>query len=350
MKRIIYFILLLLPLVSGCTKTGSSPTVEKYDRYIFFSQVLETKATLVDALNNQTFGIVGFKYPNTSDTDWASFISQNPAPTPNVFFNDNGLVNVEECRVNGTSASYAPLQGWSKLKKYAFFAYYPLDKQNVTLVNLNGTPYSGGIPAIKYTMSTTAPSSSMWDVMTAVPHINLAGNSSQVTNSDVTFSFQHCLSCLGLEIQNNSVGNITLKNVKFSLSGIQYSEVIIPLDGSGETCGGSNIPDNTTCSLTLTDADKTIVSGAQEHQLSDKLIFIPQDEDLTVQVEISYVREASNGYPAREATYESASLTTQLNKGNKHLIRLNFTDSNVDVVGKIYEEGWVKIEVEDSFN
>lgn len=346
MKRIIYLIILLLPLVSGCTKTESSPTVEKFDRYIFFSQVVETKANLVETLHEQTFGVVGFKYSNTY-TDWASFISQNPAQTPNVFFDDNGLVNVEECLVNETQASYAPLQGWSKLKKYAFFAYYPLGDKNVTLVNLDGNTYDGGAPAIKYTMSTTDPSSSMVDVMTAQPHTKLDGNSSQVTNSDVTFNFQHCLSCLGLNIKNSSTGNITIKSVVWKPSGLINDQIIIPLDGSSSNKIAASSAFSAEESFTI---NKSIESN-EEIELSDKLIFIPQDENITVQVEISYVREASNGYPAREATYESASLTTQLLTGKKHLIHLNFTESSVNVVRSIDEAEWVKIpNVGNSFN
>ena len=255
--------------------------------------------------------------------------------------------------MEGTSASYSPLQGWSNSKKYAFFAYYPLENQYVTLVNLGGTSYSAGVPAIKYTMSTTDPSASMVDVMTAPAHIDLDGNNPQVTNSDVTFNFQHRLSCLGLNIKNSSAGNITIKSVKFDITGIRYSSSILFFDGTSKP-----LPENGQAwsvediSLDVS-SESIIVPGANDgkgDELSDKLIFIPQASNISIRIKVDYTREA-DGYTAVDDTFSTTNLTTDLEEGKKHLVHMNFTDSTVDVTGQISSEGWVKIpDVTNSFN
>ena len=359
MKKIIYLITLSVLLFAGCSKHHVSPKVpEQFDRYIFFSQQVQTKAELIesgDAMGQ--FGVVGFKYDKDQYEDFAGFISANPTQEPNVFFDDAGArVDVETCWVDGTNASYAPLQGWSNSKKYSFFAYYPIENDHVTLVNTaDGTAYSGGVPAIKYTMSGTDFKESMVDVMVAAPHTNLDGSSSDVTSNDVTFSFNHCLSSLGVNIQNASAGSIEITGVSLALSNIKYSTVIIPLDGTAEIPSGS-LSDQS-CDLLLADAEKSIASGTTDHELSDKLILIPQnDENLSVGVTISYKRIYGSGDDKTEiigqfATPTASPLKTTLLKGKKHLIHLKFTDSTVEVTGQVSNEDWVPIpDVESSFN
>ena len=330
MKKIIYLITLSVLLFAGCSKHSVAPEApEQFDRYIFFSQQVQTKASLIesgDAMGQ--FGEVGFKYDKDQYEDFAGFISANPTQEPNVFFDDAGArVDVETCRVDGTNASYAPLQGWSNSKKYSFFAYYPIENDHVTLVNTaDGTAYSGGVPAIKYSMSGTDFKESMVDVMVATPHMNLDGSSSDVTNADVEFSFNHCLAALGLNIENASTATIHLTAVTLSLSNIQNSTAIIALDGSSEAYEGS--VSNKVCGITLPYGGLDLETE-DSAELSDKLILIPQSEDLSVGLTINYKRTYSNGTIMDEQTFTtSAPLTTALTKGNKHTIYLKFTDSN----------------------
>ena len=253
--------------------------------------------------------------------------------------------------VNGTNASYSPLQGWSNTKRYAFFAYYPLDK--VSLVNLDGSKYTGGVPAIKYTMALSDPKGSMADVMRATPMKDLDGSSSDVTNNDVLLSFNHCLSCLEVKMQNAPEGStITINSVDAVLANIKHTEATIPLDPSYDkdhkVYGGSSI-DSKEYSFTLADTDKSIASSGTV-ELSDKPILIPQEDELTVKLVISYTRSAED-YGFQTATVTTPVLTTALKEGKKHIINLRFTDSTVDVVGEVSEEGWVVIpEVDNSFN
>ena len=335
MKRFIYLIILLLPLVNGCTKAGSSSAVEKFDRYIFFSQGVETKASLIENkanLDGLTFGVVGFKYPGT--TDWATVISQTPAPTPNVFYDGSSLVNTETltCSADG-SASYAPLQGWLSSTKYTFFAYYPYTNQNVSLVNLDGTPYTGGVPAIKYTMNTNAFSSSMVDVMTAPAQTDKYWNSASdnnVNNSDVRFQFTHRLSSLGLNVKNSTVGNITITNVIMVIDGIKYTSAVIPLNDADEKYTGPQSSLLQGFALALTDEEMSVVATGKE--VADKLIFIPQTDNVSITLTINYQRQYGESNPTYDSFTTTTPLTTSLLKGIKNIIYVNFMDSNTYVM------------------
>ena len=333
MKRFIYLIILLLPLVNGCTKTDSSPTLEKFDRYIFFSQGVETKASLIENkanLDGQTFGVVGFKYPGT--TDWATVISQTPAPTPNVFYDGSSLVNTETltCSADG-SASYAPLQGWLSSTKYTFFAYYPYTNQNVSLVNLDGTPYTGGVPAIKYTMN----SSSMVDVMTAPAQTDKYWNSASdnnVNNSDVRFQFTHRLSSLGLNVKNSTVGNITITNVIMVIDGIKYTSAVIPLNDAAEQYTGPQSSLLQGFALALTAEERSVVATGKE--VADKLIFIPQTDNISITLTINYQRQYGESNPTDDSFTTTTPLTTSLLKGIKNIIYVNFMELNTYVMLK----------------
>jgi hypothetical protein len=168
----------------------------------------------------------------------------------------------------------------------------------------------------------------MVDLMVATPHTNLDGSSSDVTSNDVTFSFNHCLSSLGVNIQNASAGSIEITGVSLALSNIKYSTVIVLLDGTAEIPSGS-LSDQS-CDLLLADAEKSIASGTTDHELSDKLILIPQnDENLSVGLTIYYKRTYSSGTVMDGQTFTTSTpLTTKLTKGKKYTIHLKFTDSN----------------------
>ena len=333
MKRIIYIIILLLPLVNGCTKTDSSPTLEKFDRYIFFSQGVDTKVSLIEKkedLSGHTFGVVGFKYDNTSSWD-----AVKTSATPNVFRDATGnLVETEmlTCSADGT-ATYAPIQGWSNTKKFSFFAYYPFENQNVSLVNLDGTPYTGGVPAIKYTMNTNAFSSSMVDVMTAPAQTDKYWNSASdnnVNNSDVRFQFTHRLSSLGLNVKNSTAGNITITNVIMVIDGIKYTSAVIPLNDAAEQYTGPQSSLLQGFALALTAEERSVVATGKE--VADKLIFIPQTDNISITLTINYQRQYGESNPTDDSFTTTTPLTTSLLKGKKNIIYVNFMDSNTYVM------------------
>ena len=228
MKAIIYFTMAVALLVTGCNKPSPAPVPgpEQYDRYIFFSQKVDTKAELIESASSvDQFGVVGFKYANT--TDWNTY--KTGSITPNVFYDEDGelLEGAEtvDCDEDGYG-EYSPLQGWSNTKKYTFFAYYPLDK--TSLVNTDGKAYTGGIPAIRYEMNAADLKGSMRDVMTAASTPGLYWNSASdnnVTNAEVAFNFTHRLSSLGLKITNASGGDITINSVNFYLLSSSNSHI-----------------------------------------------------------------------------------------------------------------------------
>ena len=343
MKRLIYITILSILLPLGCSKPSPAPAPapEQYDRYIFFSHGVETKASLIESaadLNGKAFGVVGFKYD--FDKKWET---EKATATPNVFADTPETVDVS---ADGTTADYSPLQGWSNNKRYAFFAFYPHDLE---LVNLDGdTPYSGGVPAIKYVMDPADLKGSMVDVMTAGHYEDRYWKSSgynNIENDEINFSFSHRLSCLGLDISNLGKGTINLNAIKLTLSDLRYHQMIIPLDGTvvtkTEAASG-----NAVLSLDLTGEETLTAEKTQE--LTDKLIFIPQETALSFELEIDYTRVAT-GYNDNRDSFKT-SLSTQLEEGKKYLINIKFTDSTVDVSAQVTESGWVEIpDVNSSF-
>ena len=271
--------------------------------------------------------------------------------------------------MDGTTANYSPLQGWSNNKNYAFFAFYPHD---LTLVNRDGsTPYSGGVPAIKYTMD--APEEypeegavdgadfvkSMTDVMTAAPITDCYWKSASdyyssagvnTSGGEVKFSFSHRLSSMGLNVKNASAGGISVSSVTFTISGLKNQSVIFPLGGNDmdPIYDGEEIGD-IACSLDMPESGAEITASDEGTELSDKLIFIPQSDAITFTITVGYTRTLE-GYDDKEISYTTSPLTTSLTEGKKHLVYLKFTDSTVEIIGEVREEGWVDIPtVEDTF-
>ena len=366
MKPIIYFISAALVLLTGCHKSETAPSQEQYDRYIFFSQGIDTKASLINSaadMAGKEFAVIGFEYDKSSN--WST---EEANAVPNVFYNDAGTATIPvetlTCDNEGTgaetiAAEYSPLQGWSNTKKYSFFAYYPnsIGNSYVSLVNMNGTAYTPGAPSIKYTMTPADLKASMVDLMTASPQKDLDGSDSGVTSQDVTFYFSHCLSCLGLKVKNSSGGDIEISNVTFILSGIRYTDITIPLDEGEISRTAAANPLSASLSLDLGEnTDEMTLSPSATEDLSDKLIFIPQTEEVSIQMEIVYKRLAANGYDGYNEfvtlTLPGADnhLTTALTEGKKHIVTVNFTNSTVNVSGAVPEPWKEKYTINDTFN
>lgn len=355
MKRIICFAASVVLLMTGCHKPTPAPIPEQYDRYIFFSQKVETKAGLIESAGGvDEFGVVGFMYDYALEWNGVSATAE-----PNVFYDENGVVVDVETVACDTDryGTYSPLQGWSNTKRYAFFAYYPIGHDALSLVNHDGKDYTAGVPAIKYTMDQSDLKGSMVDVMTAPAQTGLYWKSSADNNSnggEVTFSFAHRLSSLGVKVKNSSSGDIVLNSVSLKISGIKYQSIVIPLDGSQVTKTAFASAHASEMALAKVAETSPLAANGGESELADKLIFIPQDEELTATVTIGYTRNAVTGtdgsYEGYTATKTLPIQKTKLEEGMKHLILLNFTDSTVEIKG-VANTGWVDLpEVEDTFN
>ena len=324
MKHIIYLATVAILLLGSCTKQVQTPSVEQYDGYIFFSQDVETKATMIGSQNKiDQFGVVGYKYANSSS--WSSHVSTEPSPN---VFQSSTMPQVVICDNNGYG-TYSPLQGWSNTMKYSFFAYYPVGNTNVSLVDVTG------VPSIKYSVNTSDLRSSMVDVMVA-RSLDQEWNSNSTSNGNVALTFEHCLSGLAINIKNSTTAPMTIKYIILEVSGIQYKEITIPLDGGATEAVEEDIYGY--FAIIPNASDRAIAVG-REVEIADKLILIPQSEDLSIQLEIIYERAASGGFPGSENTIRipladsdgnPQYLRTSLTKGTKHLILLNFKDSTVE--------------------
>ena len=346
MKHIIYLTTFAILLMIGCSKPSPAPAPEQIDGYIFFSHDVETKASLINDkadLKDKNIGVVGFKYPNT--TDWATYVATTPAPTPNVFYDDNGSLAYTEsvtCDESG-NGTYAPLQGWANSKKYTFFAYYPAD---MPLYNTDGSNYTGGVPCIKYSLNEESlTKSSMMDVMTSTPHVGLH------QGGNIALSFNHCLAALGVKVKNSSEGTIKVKSITWTLDGLKYKDVLIPLNGTTET----KIPGSFSSSLSKIITTKQNVEFAPlaEDICPEKLLLIPQTESLTISFDITFIRKAisETNEISVSVPLDPTTLTTDLVKGKQHLIHLNFTDNKVEVNGSVTESEWAETyDVPSTFN
>ena len=88
MRKLIYFALLVtvIPLFAACKKSISTGSQENFKHYIFFGHQVESKASLINGKDDvQSFGVVGFKYDNT--TSWDEYKTKTEC-TPNVFFDE----------------------------------------------------------------------------------------------------------------------------------------------------------------------------------------------------------------------------------------------------------------------
>lgn len=349
MKRLAFISVLAMLLVSACSKPEPAPTPEQFAKYIFFSQNVDTKASLIGStadMSGKTFGVVGFRYDNAS-----SWTASKAAATPNVFAGNPPLAVA--CDANGYG-TYSPLQGWSNSKEYTFFAFYPMPNDYVSLVNIDGTAYTAGVPAIKYSLDITdaaAFKASMFDVMTAPHHEDKywrSASDNNIANGEVTMAFSHRLSSLGVNLSNSSAGAIQIQGIFMDITGIQYQEIIMPLDGSPATASTDPF-DIDDYSLSVDDASSLTPGSTTE--LSDKLILIPQSIPISIDITIVYKRKFGDHEPSSQITAGPFSLTTVLTAGNRHMISLNFKDEIVEVQSQVSTEGWVDMpDVEDTFN
>lgn len=223
-----------------------------------------------------------------------------------------------------------------------------MPNENVTLVNLDGTPYAGGVPAIKYTMTAptasiegaadgTAFKASMSDVITA-DHVDQYWKSStdnsfsNENSNDFELVFNHRLSALGVSIKNSSSGDIEIKSLTLTISGIKYLSTIIPLDGSAQTpeelAEEAKVPE-TTFTINIAGDEKSIAAKSTEPtKIKDNLIFIPQTQNISISLSMVY----TDPYSGSDITKVLTDLTTPLDEGKQHMVQLNYVDYNTFTV------------------
>ena len=157
-----------------------------------------------------------------------------------------------------------------------------------------------------------------------------SASDNNVNNSDVRFQFTHRLSSLGLNVKNSTVGNITITNVIMVIDGIKYTSAVIPLNDAVEQYTGPQSSLLQGFALALTDEERSVVATGKE--VADKLIFIPQTDNISITLTINYQRQYGESNPTDDSFTTTTPLTTSLLKGIKNIIYVNFTDSNTYVM------------------
>jgi hypothetical protein len=77
------------------------------------------------------------------------------------------------------------------------------------------------------------------------------------------------------------------------------------------------------------------------------VILIPQDDNLTLTLNVEYKREATG----HQGEISSSTLSTPLKTGKMHFVHLIFTDTKVEVKQDISEGEWANThEVPSTFN
>jgi hypothetical protein len=180
----------------------------------------------------------------------------------------------------------------------------------------------------------------------------------------------HRLSSLGLNIKNSTevkyssegeiinAGGITINSVTFTISGLANQCVIFPLGGEkvepqydGSEIGliacSLDMPENGVEIRNIATVPANTEPPYTGTELLDKLILIPQTDEVTLTVTVGYSRTLE-GYADNDMIYTTQELSTTLVEGQKYLVNLNFKDSTVEVTLK--NGAWVEIpSVEDTF-
>lgn len=205
MKNIKYILLAVVLLSVSCEQ--EPPTVDfgklpvHYGYMQFSTGVSNTRAHLAESMRGRDFGVIGFKFSNTST--WASIKSTN-APG-DWFFNQKVT-----CGSDGV-CTYTPIKQWEN-NNYAFFAYHPHDGAGITLsksdkVNTPTLEYTYGWLNTTGNISLYDSNSPSFDLMTAEA-IDVNGSGS----GRVDLEFKHRL--FAFEVLANNYNETTYKYQK----------------------------------------------------------------------------------------------------------------------------------------
>lgn len=127
MRKLVFIFSVFTILASSCEKANTitdGNELEFFNGYIqFSSSVNDTRATLSENMRGLDFGVIGFKYSET--TNWGT--AKSTATPGNWFYNKEVV-----CDKNNGTCSYGTPEKWDK-NNYSFFAYSPFNSAGVTL-------------------------------------------------------------------------------------------------------------------------------------------------------------------------------------------------------------------------
>lgn len=185
--------LLIASVFVSCNKSeipsqDDNTSIEIDKSYILFDVGISTRGALNEAkVLTDNFNVLGYQYPG----EWKY---ANTTLLPNVFGDENGpqLVKYES-----GIFTYNPMRRWTG-NTYSFFAYYPIDNENLILFDNGST--RRGIPYITYNLPNTNDPRDLIDVLTA-GYLNTGV--SQSTANTVSFEMVHRLSAIDICARNN---------------------------------------------------------------------------------------------------------------------------------------------------
>lgn len=264
MKRRLYIPILIAiaSLFLSCEDTVTNTNWgdwEIFRGYMQFSTEVSSRAHLVENMRGKNFGVIGFKYSETSNWGAAKAIT---APG-DWFFNKE-----VSCASDGI-CSYKPLTPWED-NNYSFFAYHPYNGAGITLSGQDDV----NTPTLKYTygwlgetgnISTYDSNSTVYDLMTAEA-IDVNGNGS----GTVDLNFKHRLFAFEILANNyneNSEGTTDaqqeITGLTLKLEGLKNTSMTIPL---------SMLNDEENQKIVYNDDD---VIGTRTFKISDDTLIIP---------------------------------------------------------------------------
>lgn len=383
----ILFLVFVLVALSACEKnTGIDDTtsvdveIPKHGYIFFNTERPTTRATLEQGKLLHNFSVIGYSYPAVND--WNTVKVQASQSSHGVFSQTGASQLVT---YDGATHSYTPLKPWSVTSKYAFFAWYPTEIEDLNTgatktVGTTTTPiepkdYEGN-PYITYTLPTgtdKAARGRMYDVMTACEL-----DYEKAEGINVPLTMKHRLAALDVlaisminpkslneawkltgdaAYKDNDVITVKVTEMSLKLESIKTS-VKIPLN-TNETseqlvASGSATPTYTGFTLGTipyyTGADNNLIElvGANE-----KLILIPQTEAISATISLSY-QILCNGTPIEKdgkTTFtDSETITINgLKEGVYHYMLVTFTKSGI-LLQAHADESWEEYRVEHEFN
>lgn len=352
-----YFTILSAILTISCQKQvlpSEQPGLE--GGLVTFSTYVETKAGIINDLNNETFGVYGYSFSNL--TNWGTAQAQ---AKPNIFHNIKVTCGVNgECEYalanNPNDATIKDgLKKWDFSQRYSFFAYYPYKTDNISGSNEANTPY------IIYTLPEPTQetgiinTADLWDVVTA----KNTNYNPTLSGTIVDLEFNHRLFCIDLYGHNFNEDDIEISDVEVTISGIKYNKTQIFLDRdrtvivhdetqnkdievkqpsiSSKTSNWDAATFELAPSVRLrggTEAETTPLNG------ENNIMLIPQDyvegED-GLHIKVSF--KLGDVKKECEATY-----TKSFEEGQKYTLTVNFIGSQVVLVkGEAAEWDWVPV-------
>ena len=126
MRKLIYILLAAAFISSSCHKEPVDVDNElpTFLGYMQFSTQVSTRGHLAETMRGKNFGVIGFRYSETSD--WGT--SKSTASPGTWFYNQK-----VECDDYGV-CTYDPVQQWGNYN-YTFFAYHPHNGAGISLSN-----------------------------------------------------------------------------------------------------------------------------------------------------------------------------------------------------------------------